>query len=55
MFGIHDDDVYLTFKRFTVDETGDSHCQCGNPTLGQEVICDWFANQLGLDQSSFVE
>jgi dienelactone hydrolase len=47
--------VDLTFKMFTVEETGASHCQCDNPTLGQEVICDWLANQLGLDQAAIAK
>lgn len=41
----------VTFKVFTAEDTGASHCQVDNPTLGQEYICDWLADQLGIDQT----
>lgn len=44
----HGQDV--TFKVFTAEETGAAHCQCDNPTLGQEYIFDWLAEKLGVDQ-----
>ena len=40
----------VTLKLFGEDETGASHCQVDNPTLGQEFICDWMADKLGIDQ-----
>ncbi|WP_179957607.1 alpha/beta hydrolase family protein [Exilibacterium tricleocarpae] len=40
----------VTFKEFTAEETGAAHCQIDNPTLGQEFICDWLADKLGIDQ-----
>lgn len=42
--------VDVTFKVFTAEETGAAHCQVDNPTLGQEFICDWLADRLGVDQ-----
>lgn len=42
----------VTLKMFTAEETGASHCQIDNPTLGQEFICDWIADRLGIDQSA---
>lgn len=43
--------VDVTLKMFTPEETGASHCQMDNPTLGQEYICDWIADRLGVKQS----
>ncbi|MBL4630303.1 MAG: alpha/beta hydrolase [Paraglaciecola sp.] len=40
----------VTFKVFSVEDTGASHCQIDNPTLGQEYICDWLADKLGINQ-----
>ena len=42
----------VTFKVFTTEETGAAHCQVDNPTIGQEYICDWLADKLGIDQST---
>lgn len=42
----------VTFKVFTTEETGAAHCQIDNPTFGQEYICDWLADKLGVDQSA---
>jgi cephalosporin-C deacetylase-like acetyl esterase len=38
--------VDVTLKIFYPEETGASHCQIDNPTLGQEFICDWLADRL---------
>ena len=40
----------VTLKLFSEDETGASHCQVDNPTLGMEFICDWLADRLDIDQ-----
>ena len=40
--------VDVTYKLFTSAETGAAHCQMDNPTLGQEYICDWIADRLGI-------
>lgn len=42
--------VDVTYKLFSAEETGAAHCQMDNPTLGQEFICDWIADQLGVAQ-----
>jgi len=42
--------VDVTYKMFSADETGAAHCQIDNPTLGQEYICDWIADKLGIAQ-----
>lgn len=42
----------VTFKVFTAEETGAAHCQIDNPTIGQEFICDWLADRLGVDQKA---
>ena len=44
----------VTFKVFTTEETGAAHCQVDNPTIGQEFICDWLADRLGVDQSKLL-
>jgi dienelactone hydrolase len=44
----HGVDVHL--KRFSAEETGASHCQIDNLTLGMEYICDWLAKTLGIDE-----
>jgi hypothetical protein len=41
----------VTYKLFTAAETGAAHCQMDNPTLGQEYICDWIADRLGVAQT----
>ena len=43
--------VNVSLRIFTAEETGASHCQIDNPSLGQEFICDWMADQLGIDQT----
>lgn len=42
----------VTFKIFTMEETGAAHCQIDNPTLGMEYICDWLAEKLSIDQTA---
>ena len=44
--------VDVTLRIFTAEETGAAHCQIDNPSLGQEYICDWIADRLGIDQRS---
>lgn len=44
--------VDVTLRIFTAEETGAAHCQIDNPSLGQEFICDWIADRLGIDQRS---
>jgi dienelactone hydrolase len=44
--------VDATLKIFTAEETGASHCQVDNPTLGQEFICDWLSRTLGVNEAS---
>ncbi|MBF6992510.1 S9 family peptidase [Cupriavidus sp. IK-TO18] len=44
--------VDVQFKVFTAEETGASHCQIDNATLGQEYICDWIADKLGLTKAA---
>ena len=38
--------VNVQMKWFTPEETGAAHCQCDNPTLGMEYICDWLGREL---------
>ena len=38
--------VDVELRVFTGEETGASHCQADNPTLGMEFICDWLARKL---------
>lgn len=38
--------VPVELKIFSEEETGASHCQVDNPTIGQELICDWLADKL---------
>jgi pimeloyl-ACP methyl ester carboxylesterase len=42
--------VDVTLRLLTEDETGAEHCQHDNPTIGREVIADWLADQLQIDQ-----
>lgn len=44
--------VAATLKVFEAEETGASHCQVDNGTLGMEFICDWLADRLGIVQSA---
>jgi dienelactone hydrolase len=38
--------VKVEIKWFSAEETGASHCQCDNQTLGKEYIFDWLAKTL---------
>jgi dienelactone hydrolase len=40
----------VTLRLLGEDETGAEHCQHDNPTIGQEVIADWLADTLKVDQ-----
>lgn len=42
--------VDVTLKFVTADETGADHCQHDNPTIGQELMLDWLADRLGIDE-----
>ena len=42
--------VDVSIKWFTAEETGASHCQIDNLTLGMEYVCDWLADKLGVDE-----
>lgn len=42
--------VNVSLRVFVAEETGASHCQIDNATFGQEYICDWLADKLGLKQ-----
>jgi dienelactone hydrolase len=44
--------VDVELKWFQPEDTGASHCQIDNPTIGMEFICDWIADKLGVDQRS---
>ncbi|CAN5378192.1 alpha/beta hydrolase [soil metagenome] len=39
--------VPVELRVFDAEETGASHCQADNPTIGQAFICDWLADRLG--------
>lgn len=43
--------VNITYREVTAEETGSDHCQHDNPTLGSDLIADWFAHQFGIDQT----
>ena len=43
--------VKATLRLTTAEETGAEHCQHDNPTLGQELMLDWLADQFGIDQT----
>jgi dienelactone hydrolase len=36
----------VTIRWFSPEETGASHCQIDNPTIGMELIADWLADRL---------
>ncbi len=38
--------VPVELRVFDAEETGASHCQADNPTIGQAFICDWLADRL---------
>jgi pimeloyl-ACP methyl ester carboxylesterase len=42
--------VDVTLRLLTAEETGAEHCQHDNPTIGQEVLCDWLADRFQIDQ-----
>lgn len=42
--------VDATLRIFTAEETGASHCQVDNTTLGMEYVCDWLSDKLGIRQ-----
>jgi hypothetical protein len=42
--------VHATLRFVTPEETGAEHCQHDNPTIGQEILGDWLADALGIDQ-----
>jgi dienelactone hydrolase len=44
--------VDVTLRMVSADETGAEHCQHDNPTLGQEIMLDWLADRVGIDQKS---
>jgi len=44
--------VDVSIKWFSAEETGASHCQIDNLTLGMEYVCDWLAAQLGIDEKA---
>jgi dienelactone hydrolase len=47
--------VNCTLRLLDAQETGAEHCQHDNPTIGQEVLCDWLADQFGIDQRKLLE
>ena len=42
--------VKVTLRLTSAEETGAEHCQHDNPTLGQELMIDWLADVLRVDQ-----
>ena len=42
--------VQATMRVLDPDETGAEHCQHDNPTIGQEILCDWLADVFKIDQ-----
>ena len=44
--------VKVELKLFSPEETGASHCQVDNPTLGMEYVFDWLADRLSIDQTA---
>jgi hypothetical protein len=47
--------VDVTIRILDPDETGAEHCQHDNPTIGQEVLCDWLADKFGIDQEALLK
>ncbi len=45
-----DHGVDVEIKWFSADETGASHCQIDNLTIGMEYVCDWIARKLKIDE-----
>jgi dienelactone hydrolase len=46
--------VNATLRLTSAEETGAEHCQHDNPTLGQELMIDWLADVLRIDQRKLV-
>nr|WP_301289500.1 alpha/beta hydrolase [Natronocella acetinitrilica] len=44
--------VNVTIKFVSEEETGADHCQHDNPTIGQEYMMDWLADQFQIDQKA---
>ncbi len=42
--------VNVTLELVSETDTGAEHCQHDNPTLGQERMADWLADQFEIDQ-----
>jgi hypothetical protein len=47
--------VNITYREVTAEETGADHSQHDNPTLGSDIVADWLAHQLGIDQTELVK
>ncbi|HEY6831203.1 MAG TPA: YqiA/YcfP family alpha/beta fold hydrolase, partial [Pseudolabrys sp.] len=47
--------VDVTLRILDPDETGAEHCQHDNPTIGQEILCDWLADRFGSDQTALLK
>ena len=47
--------VNCTLRLLDEEETGAEHCQHDNPTIGQEILADWLADQFGIDQAKLLK
>ena len=47
--------VEVTLRIIDPEETGAEHCQHDNPTIGQEVLCDWLADRFGIGQEALLK
>lgn len=47
--------VDVTLRFLTEEETGAEHCQHDNATIGQELMADWLADRLGIDQRALMK
>ena len=47
--------VDCTLRLLEAEETGAEHCQHDNPTIGQEILSDWLADQFGIDQAKLLK
>ena len=47
--------VPATLRVVQPEETGAEHCQHDNPTIGQELMCDWLADLFGIDQAALLK
>ncbi len=47
--------VKCTLRLLEAEETGAEHCQHDNPTIGQEILADWLADQFGIDQRALLK